>query len=373
MHTAIPDVSHVHIDPTFEALRSWIELKRPTSIVVITDQQTEKHCLPHLTPHLPPGTQFLGLAGHGESIKTLEYLHAIWDSLEGMSMDRNGLIIALGGGTVTDLVAMAAGTYMRGIPFWLIPTTLLGMVDASIGGKTGINFNGLKNRIGTFHNPEGISIHTDNLSSLDPRELRNGWAEHIKHILIHPDALDESMADTLPKLDASIPAAELSHAIATSVGIKWSTVLQDPEEKSGMRKVLNFGHTTGHALESSILGSGGDIKHGEAIAWGMRIALIISGQHASCPQVDDNTYRLVIDFLKQQVPLHCAVPDAVTLWRIMSTDKKNAGGQILMVLLDGPGNPVIDVPVTFEAFEAAHAIALNGGFGNARPDESNAP
>jgi len=360
MHTATSEAPHIHLDPTFEALRQGIERKRPTSIVVITDRNTERFCLPLLSPHLPPGTQFLGLSGHGESIKTLEYLHAIWDSMEGMSTDRNGLIIALGGGTVTDLVGLAASTYMRGIPFWLIPTTLLGMVDAAIGGKTGINFNGLKNRIGTFHNPQGISINTDLLSTLHPRELRNGWAEHIKHTLIQTGHSGVPEADIAAILDAEAPSSELAHAISTSIRIKWSTVLKDPEEKLGLRKALNLGHTAGHALESLSLEAGQDIKHGEAVAWGMRLALTLSGQHPSCPHADESTFLDVMEALAQQIPLQCPVPDAAELWSRMSTDKKNKGGETLMVLLDGPGKPIIDVAVTFESFAGAYAALMKG-------------
>ena len=183
MKAALAPTSDIHVDPLFASLRQWLGDNSPTSVAVVTDPMTEKWCLSALNPHLPPGTQFLRLGQHGEKIKSLEHAHALWDSFEGMGMDRHGLVIALGGGTISDLTAFASSTYLRGVRFWLIPTTLLSMVDASIGGKTGINFRGLKNRIGTFAKPEGVSIHTDFLDTLDAREMANGWAEHIKHTL----------------------------------------------------------------------------------------------------------------------------------------------------------------------------------------------
>ena len=347
--TRIP--SHVHIDPVFSHLTDWLTQHNPSSVVVVSDPMTEKWCLPTLTPHLPPGTQFLRLGQHGEKIKSLEHAHALWDSFDGMGMDRNGLVIALGGGTITDLSAFAASTYLRGLSFWLLPTTLLAMVDAAIGGKTGINFRGLKNRIGTFARPAGISIHLPFLDSLNAREMANGWAEHIKHTLIStPDAINCSWEGPMEQAE---PAAFI-HAIESSISIKSAVVDQDFEERAGARKVLNFGHTVGHALESWALSKDLELKHGEAVAWGMRVALKMSEEHPACPRVQTGAFDAVSRSIARLIPLPCELPSADVLWDLMCTDKKNTNGEVNMILLNGAGQPILNATVTFDAVQ--HAI-----------------
>ncbi len=344
-----------YLDPTFDRLRQWVDDHRPTSIAVVMDSQTERHCLPLLAPHLPPGTQFLRMAGHGEGIKSLEHAHALWDSLEGMGMDRQGLILALGGGTVTDLAAFVASTHLRGTPLWLVPTTVLSMVDAAIGGKTGINFKGLKNRIGTFYSPEGISLHPQMLDTLDGREWRSGWTEHIKHLLLH-DA-------ELPSTDAASPLRrllqgeaaqdEVATALLASVRIKSAVVSEDPFESTGRRRILNLGHTVGHALESWAMEHGEDINHGEAVAFGLRVCLAMSQAHPDCASARAMDCASCSALLQEFMPLPCAPPAADVLWALMGTDKKNARGEVQVVLLDGPGQPKEGVALTFGEFERA--------------------
>ena len=354
MHSPL---QHTHLDPTFSRLREWIDDHRPTSIAVVMDSQTERHCLPILAPHLPPGTQLLSLSGHGEDMKSLEHVHALWDSLEGMGMDRRGLIVALGGGTVTDLTAFAASTYFRGTALWLVPTTVLAMVDAAIGGKTGINFRGLKNRIGTFYTPEGISLHPEMLHTLSPREWRNGWTEHIKHLLLSKKTLPEVGSDARLHrlLTNTAPGEEVASAILESVQIKSGVVSEDPTETNGRRRVLNLGHTVGHAIESWSMEHDKGIKHGEAVAFGIRVCLAMSKAHPSCPSAEDMNDAAISSFLSDQLGLDCTPPSAEVLWTLMGTDKKNAGGEIQVILLDGPGRPVEDVTLSFEEFAAAYA------------------
>ena len=341
---------NIHVDPQFEALRNWMGTHSPTSVVVVTDPMTEKCCLPLLNPHLPPGAQFLRLGQHGETIKSIEHAHALWDSFEGMGMDRHGLVIALGGGTLSDLTAFASSTYLRGVRFWLVPTTLLSMVDASVGGKTGINFRGLKNRIGTFASPVGTSIHTAFLDTLNAREMSNGWAEHIKHTLLSSDlALDLPWENTLTAADSEAFEA----AIHSSILIKSGIVNQDAHETEGTRKTLNFGHTSGHALESWAMAQSEDLKHGEAVAWGMRLALKMSELHPECPRAKLGDFDRASRSLAELIPLPCVPPDAATLWEWMRSDKKNRGDQVKVVLLDGVGRPKIDLNVTLSDFEQA--------------------
>ena len=350
MKAALDSIPNIHIDPLFKSLRAWLDDHSPTSVAVVTDPMTEKWCLPALNPHLPPGTQFLRLGQHGEKIKSIEHTHALWDSFEGMGMDRHGLVIALGGGTITDLTAFASSTYLRGVHFWLIPTTLLSMVDASIGGKTGINFRGLKNRIGTFAQPSGVSIHSSFLDTLDAREMANGWAEHIKHTLIaSKEARELPWENTLK----SAQPEAFEGAIIESIAIKSNIVDQDALETNGTRKTLNFGHTSGHALESWAMEQSADLKHGEAVAWGIRIALKMSELHADCPQVKPGEFDGVSRSLATLIPLPCGIPDAEVLWNIMGHDKKNQGEQVKVVLLNGPGCPKVDVNVTLEDFQQA--------------------
>ena len=347
-HLSLP--SGIYLDLQFSALRKHLDQHRPSSVVVIMDRNTEKHCLPALNPHLPPGTQFLGLSGTGERIKSLEHAHALWDSLDGLGMDRDGLIIPLGGGTVTDLGAFVASTYLRGVDCWLIPTSLLGMVDASIGGKTGVNFQGLKNRIGTISQPVGISIHPPFLQSLPQREWRSGMAEHIKHMLIHPDGT----LDVLPTKDEHpIDPVAFTPGILSSIQVKSTIVAQDPLEKQGIRDQLNFGHTIGHAIESWAHETQTDVRHGEAIAWGMRVALRMSENHTACPKAAAGTFNEAIAWLQKTIPLPCAPPPPDTLWDIMLSDKKNKSGAMREVLLNGQGQPVTGLEIPFEAFATA--------------------
>jgi 3-dehydroquinate synthase len=316
------------------------------------DRNTEKHCLPELNAHLPPGAQFLQMSGVGEPIKSLEHAHALWDSLDGLGVDRRGLIVALGGGTITDLAGFAAATYLRGVACWPIPTSLLAMVDASIGGKTGINFRGLKNRIGTFTMPEGVSIHPGFLETLPEREWRSGLAEHIKHMLIHAEGSLDGVERLQPH---GTDWSRLEHSLALSVRIKSEIVQRDTKETEGIREHLNFGHTAGHALESWALETGQDVRHGEAIAWGMQVSLKMSEMHANCPNLGTGACDQVIALIQKVVPLPIQAPNAQVLWEYMLADKKNQSGAVHEVLLDGIGQPLSGVEIDFGAFESATA------------------
>lgn len=288
----------------------------------------------------------------GESVKSIEHALALWTQLDHAGFDRNSALIGLGGGTITDLTAFVASTYLRGIPFWLIPTTLLGMVDAAIGGKTGINLSGGKNRVGTFQTPTGISINPHFLKSLPHRQMAAGCAEHAKHLLISGsnDGLEEAL-NTLLNQEAS--AEELGNAILHSVGIKAHYVSEDLTEQNGIRKTLNFGHTVGHALESWAMEENQDILHGEAVAWGMQVALKISASLTAEDEGDQEELLTALGVIKAHFPIPSSIPEPEALWPWMTKDKKNHGARVQMVLLSQPGKACCDVQVNFEQFRDA--------------------
>ena len=341
------------LDPQLHHLLDWIDRTRPNRLAVIMDPNTEKHCLPVVSPLLPPHTDFLRLSEAGEGIKRIEHAHALWSSLDEAGYDRNSAIIGLGGGTVTDLSAFVASTYLRGVDFWLIPTTLLAMVDAAAGGKTGINLGGAKNRIGTFAHPAGISLCPEFLATLPQRQLLSGMAEHVKHILlVHPLNEWSGRMEALPALDGPIEPEDFADLIRESVDIKESIVLQDVEETNGIRKQLNLGHTAGHALESWAMSEGLDLLHGEAVAWGLGVELAISAGRLAPDTPAAATMLALRTKLETRFPCPVSIPPPEALWEWARMDKKNDGEAVRMVLLSEEGAPVVDQPVILEEFSA---------------------
>lgn len=345
----------IHLDPQLHQFLQWIDQTRPTRLAVVMDRNTERDCLPLLAPLLPPHADFLCLSDIGEPIKSLEHAHALWSHLDAAGFDRNSAIVALGGGTVTDLAGFVASTFLRGIDCWLIPTTLLGMVDAAIGGKTGINLQGGKNRVGTFSLPAGVSLHPPFLRTLPERETRAGLAEHVKHLLLTESTspADAGLEGWMTDGD-SLDLEAVAHTLLKSVAIKSNIVRQDAQEKSGLRKLLNFGHTAGHALESWAMQEDRDLLHGEAVAWGMRVALAASRLKFGDAQ---NQLQEAAQWIAAHFPCPVDPPPAETLWPWALQDKKNEGDVVHMVLLDGLGNPVRDQPTSFEMFNAALGLA----------------
>ena len=342
------------LDLQLHNVLDWIDRTRPNRLAVIMDPNTEKHCLPLVSPLLPPHADFLRLSEAGEGIKRIEHAHALWSSLEEAGYDRNSAIIGLGGGTVTDLSAFVASTYLRGVDFWLIPTTLLAMVDAAAGGKTGINLGGAKNRIGTFAHPAGISLCPEFLATLPQRQLLSGMAEHVKHLLLARPLNEWSgRIEALPALDGSIEPEDFAELIRESVDIKESIVRQDVEETNGIRKQLNLGHTAGHALESWAMAEGLDLLHGEAVAWGLGVELAISAGRMESDTPAAAEMLALRTALETRFPCPVSIPPPEALWGWARMDKKNNGEAVRMVLLSEDGDPVVDQPVTLEEFSAA--------------------
>ena len=336
-------------------------------VFVLTDDTTHECCLPKVAALLAQYDAVPITIAHGDQHKTLAALGDVWTALQQGGATRHSLLINLGGGMITDLGGFAAATFKRGINFINIPTTLLAMVDAAVGGKTGINFGGLKNEIGAFADARFVIINTCFLDRLDAENLCSGYAEMLKHALIS----DERMWAEHVNFDLSQPdLAELQHMVAESIAVKERIVAEDPHEH-GIRKALNFGHTIGHALEEFALQQAGGavvstaptnqttgstaissapgnrpLLHGYAVAFGLIGELYMSARKAGFP-----TERLhqTARFIREnyaQTEFTCN--DYPTLLNLMRHDKKNTSGVINFTLLHNIGDIRINQTATDE-------------------------
>lgn len=268
----------------------------------------------------------------GEENKKLTSVELIWEFLSSSGADRKSLLINVGGGMLTDLSGFAASTFKRGIDFVNIPTTLLSQVDASVGGKTGINFRGLKNEIGTFNIPRSVIISSSFLQTLDKKDLLSGFAEMIKHGLIYSS---EHFYELCNVDFDNVDLKSFQDIIRHSVQVKEYFVQQDPTEKN-IRKALNFGHTIGHALESLLLEQHRPVLHGYAVAWGMMAELYIS--RAICG-LDPDTSDDICEWIGSLYGnISISADDFEELYKLMGHDKKNEAGRINFTLISSPGN-----------------------------------
>jgi len=308
-----------------------------TQVAVIVDENTVEHCYPKINPFLPENHHLIKIQS-GEENKNLATCTKIWEGLTAESFDRKALVLNLGGGVIGDMGGFCAAAYKRGIDFVQIPTTLLAQVDASVGGKLGIDFQGFKNHIGFFEQPNAVLIHPDFLSTLPVRELRSGFAEVIKHALI-ADAAQWTFL--LKQEDFRIlPWEEI---IPHSIKIKAKVVAQDPRE-AGLRKILNFGHTVGHAVESYLLlDSDRKLLHGEAIGLGMVAEAYLSHELCSLPQSSLAQIAQYVISVYGNVEL--SEQDIGSILPITLQDKKNKGKTVQMALLEETGRAVFDIPV----------------------------
>lgn len=314
-------------------------------IFILTDQTTHNKCLPKLQGFLClKGAQHIVIKA-GDTHKTLQSLAEVWTALSEGGATRHSLMINLGGGMVTDLGGFAASTFKRGIDFINIPTTLLAMVDASVGGKTGINFGGLKNEIGVFSDSKFVIINTQFLDTLDHDNICSGYAEMLKHGLIS----DERHWAELVSFDLAQPnLAQLQRMVAESIKVKERIVTEDPHEH-GIRKALNLGHTVGHALESFAMKHGRPVLHGYAVAYGMVCELYLSARKTSFPTEQmHQTVRFILDHYGR-MPYTC--DDYPELLELMRHDKKNTSGIINFTLLGGIGDIRINQTATEEEIE----------------------
>ena len=317
-----------------------------SQVFVLVDENTEKYCLPLIHKYLF-NTKIIKIKS-GEQEKTLETTQFIWNELQRYHAAKNSVLLNLGGGVIGDIGGFCAATFKRGIDFINIPTTLLAMVDSSIGGKTGIDFNGIKNSIGIITDPKAIYIYPDFLNSLAKDELINGYAEVIKHALI----ADFDLWEKFLKVDA-FDFQKLNSIINDSIKIKLKIVAKDPYEQN-VRKLLNFGHTIGHAIESySLKHDSKPLKHGECVAIGMICEAFLSRELID---FSNKELRSLSEYILQFFPKYSLKtvlsPDLISY---MYHDKKNVGEEINFTLLKRIGKGSINQVCT----EHQIARALN--------------
>ncbi len=324
-----------------EALATAVAACEHDRTFILVDETTESCCLPVVSEmESIRGAQVI-VIGATDTHKTLESLAHVWEALGEGGATRHSLLINIGGGMVTDLGGFAASTFKRGINYINIPTTLLAMVDASVGGKTGINFRGLKNEIGVFSNASTVILDTTFLKTLDAENICSGYAEMLKHGLIS----DEQMWAELMNFELSQPDLGLLQTmVAQSVAVKQRIVTEDPLEK-GIRKALNLGHTFGHAFESFAL-SHTPILHGYAVAYGLICELYLSTIKTGFPT--DKMHQTV-SFIKEHYgKMTITCDDYPTLLELMTHDKKNVADTINFTLLGGIGDIRINQTATKE-------------------------
>jgi 3-dehydroquinate synthase len=277
----------------------------------------------------------------GEENKVLEVCFQVWETLTEAGFGRHDLLINLGGGMVTDLGGFVASVYKRGLAFINVPTSLLGMVDAAVGGKTGIDFAGYKNQIGTFSAAQFTYIDSGFLHTLPSQEWANGFAELLKHALISDGKLWQDLSNI-----QDIQNELRSETIQQGVQIKVEIVAQDPTEK-GLRKILNFGHTIGHALESYYLNTETALSHGHAVAIGLLLESHLSVELSTLTKEEFLSIETKIKSIYTlQIP-----KDAAGLWALMQQDKKNNNIEVRMCMLSQIGACVFDQKLAFEEFE----------------------
>lgn len=329
------------LDQDFSQLNFFLQQSKPSKLFILVDENTHEYCLPTVLGNLETEIPFEIIEIEaGEELKTIETATQLWEILSEFEADRKSLMLNLGGGVITDLGGFVASTYKRGIPFINVPTTLLGMCDASIGGKTGIDHQFLKNIVGTFAEPQQIFVYPDFLRTLPFVELRSGFAEMMKHGLI----ADEKHWKDLSSIENLNPES-IYPFIETSMKIKQNVVEIDFKEQN-IRKTLNFGHTIGHAVESLFLQSNQLIPHGEAVALGM-----ICETHLSCLEnlINAETEEEIIKKIRKFYPF---IPinafSTEQLLALMKNDKKNSDGKISFALIDKIGNCQFDCAVSGE-------------------------
>tara|TARA_R110002167_G_scaffold54785_24_gene156105 strand:+ start:3820 stop:4881 length:1062 start_codon:yes stop_codon:yes gene_type:complete len=339
MESIITTSYAVHFnDVAYSALNGHLAKARYSKLFVLVDENTHDHCLPKFMSEINGDYDFEIIEIEaGEDHKNIATCTQVWEVLSELGADRKSVMINLGGGVITDLGGFVASAFKRGIDFINVPTTLLSMVDASIGGKTGVDLGALKNQIGVFSQPVMVLVVTDFLKTLADRQMQSGFAEMLKHGLIRD-------RDYWNRLKAFNDFDAIAPLIYESVGIKNEVVLQDPTEQN-LRKILNYGHTLGHAVESYFLESTTHqpLLHGEAIAVGMVLEAWLSHQLHGLSAADLNDIKDT--FLGRYQKVSFSEQDIEGIKTFLKFDKKNSHGNVNFVLLKTIGEAVVDVQI----------------------------
>ncbi len=330
---------NVLVYEAFEA-KNFHFIEKYSRVGVLTDENTLLHCYPIIKDYLPKNHLVFTIKS-GEEYKNLETCEQIWQFLTENNFDRKAILINLGGGVIGDMGGFCAATYKRGIDFIQMPTTLLSQVDASVGGKLGIDFKGFKNHIGVFKMPKKVLIYPYFLKTLPKREVVSGYAEVVKHALIK----DAQHWDILKK-NVDLDQLDWQQIIPHSIEIKNSVVEDDPFE-NGVRKILNFGHTIGHAIESYFLESDKEkLLHGEAIAIGMICEAFIAYQKK---YINEATFNEIAQYLLRVYPsVQITQEDIEQIIPLTLQDKKNTKGTINASLLENTGKANYNQPISFD-------------------------
>jgi 3-dehydroquinate synthase len=352
LHTQETDVYLAHHLPS--DLEQLVEPFKNEKIFVLTDEFTREHCFP-LIENVPGiSADRCIVVGSGDAHKNTESLIKIWTALVEGGATRHSLLVNMGGGMPCDLGGFAAATFKRGIAFINIPTTLLAQVDASVGGKTGINFLGYKNEIGSFMQAKHVLVDTTLLSTLDSENLISGFAEMIKHAYLSGKVM---LLRTLAFDILAPDMAELSLLVAESIKIKDYYVTSDPFEKN-IRKALNLGHTVGHAFESFALKKGRPILHGYAVAYGIVVELYLAHMKLQFPM--EMVHQLTTYVKRVYGDFEFSEDDFEFLYNTMTHDKKNQAGRINFTLLRSPCDVVINTHCERNEVEEALRFYLKG-------------
>lgn len=335
-------------DLAYNAINSHLAKANYSKVFILVDENTHNYCLAQFMSEINGDYQYEIIEiESGEINKNIETCTQVWQVLSELDADRKSVLINLGGGVVTDLGGFVASTFKRGIDFINIPTTLLSMVDASVGGKTGVDLGALKNQVGVINQPVMVLVVSNFLKTLEERQLQSGFAEMLKHGLIK----DSSYWTSLKPLSNF---NDIDSLIYHSVSIKNEVVLKDPTEQN-LRKILNYGHTLGHAVESYFLESENHdlLLHGEAIAAGMILEGFLSYKLTSLPleELEDIKSTFLSRYKKVEFTDH----DIQNILKLLKFDKKNSHGNINFVLLKNIGDTVIDIKVPEELLHEAFA------------------
>ena len=336
------------ISDLYSALKPYLDATPKGQVFVLVDENTHKYCLPILAEAMGDVAYQVIVVSAGEENKALSAVEQIWSALLNGGAAREALLVNVGGGMVTDMGGFAAATYMRGIRYVNVPTSLLAMVDASSGGKTGFDYKGVKNLVGSFAMPEATLVYLPFLDTLPVNEWLSGYAEMLKHgLLDSQEHLNALLALDVNDTKCSI----LSEILTQNLAVKERIVAVDPKEK-GDRKLLNFGHTIGHAIEEAYMAEGRDVKHGYCVLWGMVAELYLSVVKMGLDrQVLTQMSSVMLAYYGRPM---CNCKDRERLVEWMMKDKKNrVAGEIRFALLRGVGDGVVDVVVNREEVNEA--------------------